>query len=181
MERGAKNGITPLSIYGDGRGVMLFTSARMTIQSFYRSIFTIFRDLFCVVLKNYNFVLPVKAGISRSISFGDSCIGIYGDRKYDLAKLLHSATGGYDYLANDLFELTGDGDELALRFNFRDNQLGLQEAARALIADLGAREDEIMLLVALLFLSMCPLHADSRARQVAMYAHGLRLLNEALV
>jgi hypothetical protein len=40
--------------------------------------------------------------------------------------------------------------------------------------------DEVRLLEGLLFLSMCPLHEDSPARQVAMFATGLRILNDLL-
>jgi hypothetical protein len=39
---------------------------------------------------------------------------------------------------------------------------------------------ELRLIEALLFLSMCALHQDAPTRQAAMFAIGLRLLNEHL-
>jgi hypothetical protein len=39
---------------------------------------------------------------------------------------------------------------------------------------------DVRALEGLLFLSMCPLHRDRPARQVAMFVTGLRILNELL-
>jgi hypothetical protein len=54
------------------------------------------------------------------------------------------------------------------------------ELSRGLIAGLGGDNAEIELLTSLLFLSMGPLHAEDPARQLAMYVHGLNLLNTCL-
>jgi hypothetical protein len=40
--------------------------------------------------------------------------------------------------------------------------------------------EDVRLVEGLLFLSMCPLHEDSADRQLAMFATGLRILNELI-
>ncbi len=110
-------------------------------------------------------------------SFGES--GIYGDGRYDLAKLLHSLDGGYDFLIHDMFVLEYGGDRVNLQQFFPNNRTAVLKAFEQIF---GARHniDEVRTLEGLLFLSMCPLHSDHPKRQVAMFATGLRILNELL-
>lgn len=110
-------------------------------------------------------------------TFGDS--GIFGDPRYDVAKLLHSLDGGYDFLIHDMFSLNGDSAELELQQFFPENR---GEVLRAFAGVFGKNYDleEVRLLEGLLFLSMCALHEDSPARQTAMFATGLRIVNEVL-
>jgi dTDP-glucose pyrophosphorylase len=110
-------------------------------------------------------------------SFGES--GIYGDGRYDLAKLLHSLDGGYDFLIHDMFVLEHHGRQVQLQQFFPHNRPGVLRAFQTIF---GARHDlaEIRILEGLLFLSMCPLHSDHPKRQVAMFVTGLRILNELL-
>lgn len=113
-------------------------------------------------------------------SFGSKCVGLYGDVKYDLAKLLHSAIGGYDYLVNNLYKVNFTGDHVEYNIFFRENNQIISSKAAQLIANLGYSLKDIMLIVGTLFLSMPPLHADSANRQRIMYVHGLFLINENL-
>jgi hypothetical protein len=110
-------------------------------------------------------------------SFGDA--GIFGDPRYDVAKLLHSIDGGYDFLIHDMFTVTQQGTELTLQQFFPARRA---EVLAAFAAAFGPSFDltEVRLIEGLLFLSMCPLHEDNPQRQVAMFATGLRLLNELL-
>ena len=110
-------------------------------------------------------------------SFGES--GIYGDGRYDLAKLLHSLDGGYDFLIHDMFVLEHRGERVNLQQFFPNNRTAVLKAFEQIF---GARHDidEVRTLEGLLFLSMCPLHSDHPKRQVAMFATGLRILNELL-
>lgn len=142
---------------------------------------------FCVMHGDFcfnNILYDRASGIVRLIdprgAFGADCVGIYGDAKYDVAKLIHSAAYGYDYLASNLFMVTGAGDDVSLRFNYRDNQPLLESLAWNAVASVGMQRREIDVIVGLIFLAMCPLHEDSFPRQVAMYAHGLRILNQGL-
>lgn len=110
-------------------------------------------------------------------SFGDA--GIFGDSRYDVAKLLHSIDGGYDFLIHDMFSVAQQGNELTLQQFFPANRA---EVLAAFDAAFGAHFDlaEVRLVEGLLFLSMCPLHEDNPQRQIAMFATGLRLVNELL-
>jgi dTDP-glucose pyrophosphorylase len=110
-------------------------------------------------------------------SFGES--GIYGDGRYDLAKLLHSLDGGYDFLIHDMFALERDGARVQLQQFFPETRGAVLESFKEVF---GHTCDllEVRTLEGLLFLSMCPLHQDHPQRQVAMFVTGLRILNESL-
>ena len=110
-------------------------------------------------------------------SFGES--GIYGDGRYDLAKLLHSLDGGYDFLIHDMFMLERRGKDVQLQQFFPNNRPAVLRLFQQIFGGQHHIE-EIRLLEGLLFLSMCPLHADYPKRQVAMYVTGLRILNDLL-
>jgi hypothetical protein len=113
-------------------------------------------------------------------SFGPKCKGTYGDIKYDLAKLLHSAIGGYDYIVNNLYKITYNGVEVDYEIIFKNNSNLIADKATNLVENLGYSIKDIMLLVGTLFLSMPPLHSDSTNRQRVMYIHGIKLINENL-
>ena len=113
-------------------------------------------------------------------SFGENLPGIYGDIKYDLAKLLHSSVYSYDYIVNDLSHFEVSGNQIHYSFNLRPNHELLRSLSSELVKKLGFDPGQIDILVALLFISMCPLHSDSLRRQKLMYAHGLYLLNKSL-
>lgn len=104
--------------------------------------------------------------------------GIYGDPRYDLAKLRHSISGYYDFLIAGLFTLV---EGRPLEFDFAVHEA---EVARTLpfvfdsIIGGGQPLRDVQFIEALLFLSMTPLHKDVPARQLAMFLTGLRLLNE---
>jgi dTDP-glucose pyrophosphorylase len=110
-------------------------------------------------------------------SFGES--GIYGDGRYDIAKLLHSLDGGYDFFIHDMFVLERHGEDLQLQQFFPATR-GAVLAAFAKTFGHDYPIDEVRTLEGLLFLSMCPLHDEHPARQTAMFATGLRILNELL-
>jgi hypothetical protein len=110
-------------------------------------------------------------------SFGES--GIYGDGRYDIAKLLHSLDGGYDFFIHDMFRLERDGDKLQLQQFFPATRAAVLGAFKKIFST-HYDFDEVRTLEGLLFLSMCPLHKDHPARQFAMFATGLRILNEIL-
>jgi dTDP-glucose pyrophosphorylase len=111
-------------------------------------------------------------------SFGET--GIYGDPRYDMAKLRHSIAGMYDYIVSDLFEIT----ETESGFNgkiFTD--IAHNEFINefdAVLLDFGYNINEIALIEGLLFISMLPLHQDKPLRQKMMYIKGLELLNKTL-
>ena len=145
-------------------------------------------DDFCIMHGDYcfnNILYDYKSGIIRLIdargSFGEQNIGIYGDIKYDLAKLTHSVIGKYDYFIAKLYKLEFNANkEISLQVLDRQNYNLLKSLNINLINELGFSVNNIMFLTALLFLSMCPLHADDTERQKALYIQGIILLNETL-
>jgi len=140
---------------------------------------------FCVMHGDFCFNNILFDTVSNTIklidprgSFGEQCIGIYGDKKYDLAKLLHSTIGHYDYIVNNLFQVEQAGNEVSYSFPLRDNQAIIEALSYELLQKMNADKKDILFIVGLLFLSMCPLHTDNPQRQRLMYAHGLYFVNK---
>lgn len=107
--------------------------------------------------------------------------GCHGDPRYDMAKLLHSFHGGYDFILHEMYqldELEPGRYEMAL---LRSESARQAEAVLfQLLAETTAyRIPDLKLLEALLFLTMLPFHCDDGKRQAALYLRGLMLLKEA--
>jgi hypothetical protein len=144
-------------------------------------------DDFCVVHGDFcfnNLLYDVSHRLIRLIdprgSFGNKYKGLYGDIKYDLAKLLHSAIGGYDYLVNNLYQVEFNGSEINYKILKKDSNTIIADKAEQVVTNLGYSVKDIMLIVGTLFLTMPPLHNDSASRQKVMYIHGIKLINENL-
>ncbi len=108
--------------------------------------------------------------------------GCHGDPRYDMAKLLHSFHGGYDFILHEMYELTASGEgRYDMRLLRSDSA---RDAERVLFDLLGSATTydvtDLKLLEALLFVTMLPLHCDDGKRQTALYLRGLMLLKEAL-
>ena len=127
-----------------------------------------------------NILFDINGQIARLIdprgSFGEP--GIYGDPRYDLAKLRHSISGLYDYIISDLFELSYEGTTFEARIFFNQTAQYLGQKFDKMISKIGYDPLEIKFIEALLFISMLPLHSDKPQRQKMMYLRGLVLLNE---
>lgn len=127
-----------------------------------------------------NILFEPSVGLVKLIDARGSLDGktasIFGDQRYDLAKLLHSAVGGYDFFVNDYFAL----NEVEGGFDYSLKESSASPIVRRLATELLSSFDydsrEIQVHMANLFLSMPLLHSDNPARQKAMYLHGLRLL-----
>ena len=106
--------------------------------------------------------------------------GIYGDARYDIAKLRHSLVGLYDYIVGDLFQIntTENGFDYQLFEDDKNNHLA-QFTDKCIEAN-GYKLREIKLIEGLLFLSMIPYHADYKDRQYMMYVRSLQILNELI-
>ncbi len=109
-------------------------------------------------------------------SFGT--VGIYGDPRYDVAKLWHSVHGLYDFIANDLFRVSLHGTtiELSVRATTAHREIE-NRFASAFFRDESERRD-VQLITALLFASMPALHYDKPQRQLAMYTRAVQLFGE---
>ena len=113
-------------------------------------------------------------------NFGD--YDIYGDRRYELAKILHSVEGNYDSIIKEHFVQQYKKEENRITyeikspvFDFDVMELFIKEF------DLKLEElEEIRFIEALLFLSMIPLHEESQKQQYVMLATGIELLSKVL-
>ncbi len=103
---------------------------------------------------------------------------IYGDKRYELAKLLHSVDGRYDYIIKDLFEVSHSGNSINYTIMDKNRKFDLYSVfVEVFKEDLGEDLKKIELIEALLFLSMIPLHGESFDHQLVMLATGLDILN----
>lgn len=128
-----------------------------------------------------NILFEPGSGVLRLIDPRGDFIGSVnqGDPRYDLAKVLHSVHGRYDFIINNLFRLEQDG----LNFELSMPQSDYLESVQALLLDKIKAQttyalDELILLESLLFLTMLPLHRDQPKRQIAFLLTGIKLLNE---
>ncbi len=112
-------------------------------------------------------------------SFGRE--GIHGDIRYDLAKLLHSVEGKYDFIINNLFSVSKKAEgQYKLEIYSNSNTEEIKKIFTSMLKDYGWDLKTVRFIEGLLFLSMIPLHNDSRDKQTAMYLNAIRILNEVL-
>jgi dTDP-glucose pyrophosphorylase len=109
-------------------------------------------------------------------SFGK--VGIFGDMRYDLAKLRHSIHGLYDYVVSDLFEVSIDQNKIISKIFSNNTPDYLVNTFDSLLDKLEYKVNEIKFIEGCLFLSMLPLHKDNIKRQLMMFSIGIKLLNE---
>ena len=109
-------------------------------------------------------------------SFGS--VGIYGDPRYDIAKLRHSISGLYDFIIADLFEISIDDNVINFEIYHPIDHGLVEQYFDDSIKSLGYDLQEIKFIEGLLFITMIPLHLHKSRRQLMMYLTGLKLLNE---
>ncbi len=112
----------------------------------------------------------------------DGNISIFGDKRYDLAKLYHSVVGKYDLIIAGRYELVTDNDNFSIKFPKTENShTNIEDSFRTeILQKSGYEEKEILAITVLLFLSMLPLHADSPQRQNAFIFNALRLYEKLI-
>ncbi|MBN1894313.1 hypothetical protein JW906_07445 [bacterium] len=129
-----------------------------------------------------NILFDVNNQIMRLIdprgSFSNK--GIYGDARYDVAKLRHSAHEHYDFILADLFKLIESGTSFETRIYTNHTQLAVGEALDRMLVEMNYDLKEIQFIEGLLFVSMLPLHREDSRRQKMLFLTGLSLLNEVL-
>ncbi|GHU00533.1 hypothetical protein FACS1894186_1300 [Alphaproteobacteria bacterium] len=104
---------------------------------------------------------------------------IYGDPRYDIAKLRHSAVGGYDLAVHRCFRLDEPRKgEFRLAMDAPDFAVRLADTFDALTVKYGYDLAEIRLIEAMLFASMLPLHKDDFERQKVFYCKAVMLLGD---
>ena len=130
-----------------------------------------------------NVLYDIRSGVIKLIdprgSFGPHVV--YGDQRYDLAKLRHSVVGKYDFVINDLFDASIDERSGAVEYTVHTDD---SHREREVLFDNLLRQnypdwyDQVLLIESLLYLSMVPLHADDTRRQQYMLAYGIERFDE---
>lgn len=126
---------------------------------------------------NYSFIKV----IDPRGKFGD--FDIYGDSRYELAKLFHSVDGKYDFIIKDLFNISYDlnKSEINYKINDRIRDFDLYKLFIDVFGDeIGNDLQKVELVESLLFLSMIPLHGESFKQQLTMLGTGLNILNRII-
>ena len=138
---------------------------------------TIWHGDFCFSNIFYDFRgQQIKTIDPRGRTF-DGRHSVFGDRRYDIAKLSHSIVGLYDLIIAGHYTLETSNShafsiELAQSREIGALQTLFQERA---MAGIDTADPAIAAMNVMLFLSMLPLHADSPKRQRALLANGLRM------
>jgi len=140
-------------------------------------------DQFCIIHGDFcfsNILFDLNNYIIRLIdprgSFGKK--GIYGDPRYDIAKLRHSICNYYDYIINDIFEIKEKHNGYSSKIFINEKLKTLNNDFDVMIKNAKYNLDEIKFIEGLIFISMLPLHSENFKRQIMMYLTGLNLLNE---
>ncbi len=143
-----------------------------------RSSFHIIHGDYCLSNILYDLNNQIVRLIDPRGSFGEK--GIYGDARYDIAKLRHSVVGLYDYIVGDLFSI----QQTTTGFNYKlledEKNTYLANYIDKCIEKYGYDLREIKLIEGLLFLSMIPYHADYTERQYMMYVRSTEIFNELI-
>ncbi|MDP2520895.1 phosphotransferase [Shimia thalassica] len=105
-----------------------------------------------------------------------SDFSIYGDVRYDLAKLAHSIFGKYDSIIANRYSLISLSEaQLEFQVGEISHQDKIQEVFEAkILNEFGMSKREALALCSILFLSMLPLHGDDQTRQYALLATALQ-------
>ncbi len=130
-----------------------------------------------------NILFDVYTGLIKLIdprgNFGET--GIFGDCKYDLAKLRHSISGGYNFISHDLFHVKiSSNNSIYFTLPYTEDHKDIIDWFDHQIINAEFDLNEIKLIEGLLFISMLPLHRDHPERQKAFFTRGIMLLNEII-
>ena len=104
-------------------------------------------------------------------------LSIYGDQRYDVAKLFHSVVAGYDYIISGRYVIE---DDKIFFYDEAKESILYDEFDRVFSNGLGFNMKEIIAINIHLFLLMIALHADRPDRQKAMLLNVHRLIDKYL-
>lgn len=108
---------------------------------------------------------------------------IYGDFRYELAKMLHSVEGKYDYIIKDLFTADYTAEKCIINYEINDKnrEFDLYDTfIETFRDDIGGDLKKIELINAILFFSEIPLHQESISHQMLLLATGLEILDRVI-
>ena len=105
---------------------------------------------------------------------------IYGDPRYDIAKLRHSIVGLYDFIVQGLFKIQENENAFEYKILTTNDYNILEKIFDKYTQIFEFNTREIKFIEGLLFLSMIPLHKDNFERQKVFYLKAIELLNNTL-
>ncbi|EGR0062812.1 capsular biosynthesis protein [Vibrio vulnificus] len=106
---------------------------------------------------------------------------IYGDVRYDIAKLSHSIIGLYDLILAGYYDVKIDGGNIELNIYEKDKHREVQKNFISIIyKEFNISLNQLKAMQIQLFLSMLPLHFDDTNRQNALFANAFRLCYEII-
>lgn len=110
----------------------------------------------------------------------DNNATIYGDNRYDIAKLRHSICGLYDFIVHKMFKLNETNSGFEYKILLTKDYSVLEKIFDDFAEKNGFIVNDIKFIEGLLFLSMIPLHKDDINRQKMFYIRAIELLNNTL-
>ncbi|MDA0742708.1 MAG: hypothetical protein O3A72_02545 [Proteobacteria bacterium] len=133
---------------------------------------------FCFPNVFYNFRQGLVKVIDPRGGIVDGHPNVFGDIRYDLAKLNHSLQG-YDLILANRYEISRGGPyDLHIEIAPTNNKLDVFEVAKDFsVRNQKVNDAPITAMTVHMFLSMLPLHADRPDRQDAFLANALRLFH----
>jgi hypothetical protein len=103
-------------------------------------------------------------------------MSLFGDIKYDVAKLSHSIIGLYDWIIAGYYQVEITGNDITFDIQEESLHREIQQEFITLIEEkFGLTSHNLYAMQIQLFLSMLPLHADDSQRQNALFANAFRL------
>ena len=119
----------------------------------------------------------VKLIDPRGLDFEDNET-MYGDIRYDIAKISHSVIGLYDFIIAERYAIKQNENNYNLEFKLNinnDTKIIQNLFLEKLYSTFGFNFNEILAITIHLFLSMLPLHHDNKQKQFALLANSFRL------
>jgi hypothetical protein len=102
----------------------------------------------------------------------------FGDFYYDLAKISHSCSGGYEFYIYDRFDVSNIDNRFILSYHNAERKNSINEKFLSIVEQYNFDYTKIKLIEGLIFIGMCARHYDSLNRQKSMLMTGLDILNE---
>ncbi|WP_372880906.1 capsular biosynthesis protein [Psychromonas sp.] len=127
-----------------------------------------------------NILYDFRAGRIKSIDPRGITINneltIYGDTRYDLAKLSHSVLGLYDWIIAGYFDVEIKNEKITFELSgVRQHKATQQFFIELLESQFSLTALNVYAMQIQLFLSMLPLHSDDLKRQQALFANAFRI------
>jgi len=117
----------------------------------------------------------IKTFDPRGVDF-DNKITVYGDERYDFAKLMHSVVGLYDFIISGFYTCEIDNYNIKFEIDIAEDIKSIQNSFFKIFNI--KKESDINAIMIHLFISMLPLHNDNTDKQNALLANVFRLYKD---